>query len=282
MKALAIFLCIALTASCAKNNLSERDAKREQLKSAAETKRKELQAVAGEYSGVFSQSSGSDIDASLVLEIKDIPTSVDGQVDPISVPTLKGVLRIQLGGSDYIGFPVDKADFDPKRNKLDVVATHSELKDVLLAAQLQGAKLNGSWTAPSIASGTFQLDRNQTVTITQSLKGTYQGRLTNTHPQSSLPERLLISLVTAQDPANPTSVVVSGSMRLYVGPFGSLEYEELPFTWVQFNVFKRRLIAKTTKEPKLTLNGEVESDKISGAVLADGLGEVGTFEVKKQ
>ena len=400
-----------LLPSCAKNSLSERDAKKEQLKSSAETKRKELQIIAGEFNGVLTPGSGVEQNTTLFLEIKDIPTTVEGQVDPILVPTLKGFLRFNLGSggnnSEFIGYSVEKADFDPKRNRLDLVVSNATYKDIILACDLNGTSLKGTWTAPSTASsGTIALDKTQvqsgsiadqlrgeyggtllhdakslyqfgqltlstsilppeglkvsaTVRIIygalgsteyltyrfdpvqfnpingqivfksetndvmftghwskgvingewysnytgrlgniffkkdhtpepqsgslfEALKGTYQGKLTNTNSQSNLPERMMISFVTAQDLSKPNGISVTGSLRLYMGPFGSNEYVEYAFSDVQFNFFTRYFTAKTSDNYKLTLKAEAKLNSISGTISADALGEVGTFEVKKQ
>lgn len=400
-----------LTLSCAKNSLSDRDAKREQIKSSAETKRKELQIVAGEYNGILTQGSGVDQNTTLSLEIKDVPMVVEGQVDPVPVPTLKGFLRFNLGsagtGAEFIGFAIDKADFEPKRNKLDLVVSNPDYKEMVISATLSGSKLNGTWTAPSTASsGTISLDRKQTqsgsiaeqlrgeyggvflhenkslyqfgqITLTTSvkppeglkvtatvriiygplgsteyltyrfdpvqfnpmtgqivlkndtndvlltgywskgelsgewhssytgrigkisfkkdavpspqagsvleaLKGSYQGKLTNTNPQSNLPERMMVSFVTAQDLQKPNGISVTGSLRFYLGPFGSTEYVEYPFTDVQFNFFTRNFTAKTSGDYKLTLKAEAKQNEIWGTMSADALGEVGKFEVTKQ
>lgn len=290
MKSL-LFLMLGLffTLSCAKSSLSERDAKREELKNSAETKRKELQIVAGNYSGVLSQNASDDISSSLILEIKDIPTLIEGQVDPVPVPTLKGYLRLNIGGdTEFEGFSVERGDFNPKNNRLDLVVSHIQFKEMVITATLSGSKLTGTWTAPSSASsGTLSLDRKQSNAEQEGLKGTYQGTITNTNPQSNLPERMMISIVTSQDPTNPNLLVLSGNLRLYLGPFGSLEYVEHSFSEIQYNFFKNRFVAKTkgstdSSDPKLTFIGKFQSKVLSGTVSADALGEVGKFEVTKQ
>lgn len=408
---LAIFTLALLLASCAKNSLSDRDAKKEQLKSAAETKRQELALVAGDYQGLFIHTTGQKQNTTLKLEIKDIPVQVEGGVDPILTPTLKGFLRFNLGangeGSEYIGFSVEKGDFDPKQNKLDLVVTNSEYKDIIITCFAMDSALEGSWTAPTSATnGTLKLSRgviqsqtlaeqmageyggilfqdpknlyqfssltlstsikppeglkvaatlrvifgawnsteyltyrfdpvqfnpmtgqiilksetadlvfsgqwsqgelqgewssvytgklgkvsfkkntvpsNQIGTLFHALKGTYQGKIVNTNHSSNLPERLMVSFVTSQDLSKPNGISVTGSMRLYLGEFGSNEYVEYPFSDVQFNFFTRTLIARVSGEYKLTLKGSAEAQIIKGTVSADALGEVGTFEVIKQ
>jgi len=402
---LALSFALISLLGCSKNSLSERDQKLEKLKSAAETKRRELQIVAGGYEGVLTQSSGLEQSVSLRLDIKDIPEVVPGEVDPIMTPVLAGYLRFNVGVG--IPFSIDKADFDPKRMKLDIVASEPDYKDILLSLALSDTQLDGAWSAPSSGStgtialmriegpigpavdqmageyggvlyndskglyqfghitlsttvvppqglkvtatvrvifggwasteyltyrfdpvefnpmtgqmvlkndqndvlfsgywtngelkgnwfssytgklGAFSVKKNTTPgpqpgTLFEALKGTYQGTIKNTNPASNLPERMMVSFVTSQDLSKPNGITVSGSLRLYIGPFGSTEYVEYPFSDIQFNFFTRQLTAKVNSEYKLTLKGEALLSSLSGTISADALGEVGTFEVSKQ
>lgn len=406
----ALVLAGILTLSCAKNSQSSRDARREQLRNGAETKRRELQIVAGEYNGVVTQNSGVDQNATLQIEIKDIPETEEGKIDPVLIPVLKGFLRFNLGsggsGAEYIGFSIEKADFDPRKNKLDLVVSNPDYKEMVITCILSNSKLDGAWSAPSNAtSGEIHLDKKQTLSgsvaeqlrgeysgvffhegknlyqyaqltlatsikppeglkvtgslriiygalgsteyltykfdpvqfnpmtgqivfkneandvllsgywskgefrgdwfstytgrvgaavlkkdtipgpqagfVLEPLKGTYQGKFTN-NGQGNLPERMMISFVTSQDLNKPNGISVTGSVRFYLGPFGSTEYVEYPFTDVQFNFFTRHFTARTSGDYKFTLKAETKKNEIWGTVAADALGEVGKFEVTKQ
>jgi hypothetical protein len=143
-----------LTVGCAKDALSERDAKLNQAKNAAEAKRRELQPVVGFYTGALVLN-GNEQEMSLTIEIKDIPTPVEGSVDPVMVPTLSGYIKLTLGS-----YAITKADFSPKTNKLDFVGSHVEFKDLIVSADVVGPDISGTWTAPSLsASGTLKLSR---------------------------------------------------------------------------------------------------------------------------
>ncbi len=406
-----IVMCLFLV-SCTKNSLSERDERRSQLANAADIKRKELMLVAGNYQGLLTQSSGPNQSVYLKLEIKDIPTPVEGQVDPVMTPILTGYLRFNFatGGdaSEYIGFAIQKAEFDPNREKLDLVLNHSDYKDLIISLERKDPALKGTWTAPAIAaSGNVELHRsddtgtgsaieqlrgeyggtfyrednlyqfghltvqtsfqppeglkvsatvrlifgnwdsseyltyrfdpvsfnpvsgqivfkspnldvsftgswsqgemvgewfssytgkmgkfhlkknltpapNSTGSLFEALRGTYQGEVKNTNPQSNLPERALISFVTSQDLSQPSGIKITGNLRFYLGDFGSTEYVELPFTDIQYNFFTRKIVAKTAGDYKLTLKGDVKPKKISGILYSDALGEMADVEVQKQ
>lgn len=411
MKHFALVLLGLLILSCSKNSVSDRDLKREQALATAETKRAELQLVAGEYSGKLNQDSGKSRSVSLLLDIKDIPTPIEGQVDQVMTPTLVGYLCLDSGGSrcnpnTMYGFAIQKADFVPKRSALDIVAINGG-DNLILSLSLTEPKLDGTWTLPNaLTSGTISLTRGTTQSsgniaedlkgeyqgvmlregnlfhyglltlqtsfqppdglkiaailrvvcgdinsseyltyhfdkvqfnavtgqitfreegtdivlsanwsegeitgdwssqytgnlgkiqfkktgppnITgageafEALKGTYQGKLTNTNPNSNLPERIQFAFVTAQDTSSPNGLKVSGNVRLYIGPFGSLEYIEQPFTEIQYNYFTKKLVAKTSAGPNLTIKADVDRKTIRGTVAADALGEVATIEVNK-
>ncbi len=398
-----------LLAACAKSSISDRDARRTQLTNAGEVKRKELMLVAGRYQGLLTQTSGPNQSVLLNLEIKDIPTPVEGEVDPIMTPILTGYLRFNfaVGGdaNEYIGFAIQKAEFDPNREKLDLVLTHADYKDLIVTMERKDAALKGTWTAPSIASsgtievqrtdqngsgdaveqlrgeyggtlfregdayqfghltlqtnfqppeglkvsGTFRLifgdwnsseyltyrfdpvqfnpvngqivfkSQSADITVTgywergqitgewfssytgkmgkfvlkknlspaieptgslfEALRGTYQGRVKNTNPDSNLPEQMMVSFVTSQDLSQPNGIKVTGTLRFY---FGSTEYIEMPFSDIQHNYFTRKIVAKTSGEYKLTLKADVNLKDIQGKLYSDALGEVADVELKKQ
>ncbi len=281
-------LLFVLVSACSKSSLSQRDGRREQMRNTAESKRRELEMVEGSYLGLLAQSSGSEQNISVDLQIKDIPQPVDGEVDPVPTPVLTGFLRILLGDGpdEFVGFGIDKAEFDPKRGSLNIVCSNEQAKEMILALVVNGTNLSGSWTAPKVsASGTILLQRRDGSTTpdpTKSLKGTYQGDLVNTHPDSNLPDKILLSFVTSQDLSAPNGVRITGSVRLYLGPWTSNEFVEMPFSDVQYNLFTQKFVAKTSGDYKLTLKGQAKEQNMIIRVATDALGEVGYAEVSKQ
>lgn len=409
---LALSALFAL-AGCAKDVLSERDSLREQYRNNAETKRRELEQVVGEYRGTLTQPKGPSQRTLLRLEIKTVPLQVEGKVDPVMMPVLTGYMRFEFGppgeGAEFIGFGVQKADYDPKRLKLDFVVSNADSKDVLFSLDRASDTLRGTWVAKDIsASGsaelvkvkpgetpvgqerlrgeytgtflrdkdglyqfghltlgtsvlppeglkvtatlrlifgqwgsteylTYRFDQAQFNPITgqlllrsptadlifngswengelkgdwttiytgrvgvvslkkqkvpetpgsgapfEALQGTYQGRITNTNPKSELAERLQVSFVTSQDLEAPNGIRITGSARLYEGPFGSGEYFEYPFGKIEFNFFTRTLVAKTTGDLKITIKGAVNHKQVTGTIESDGLGEMAVYAMEKK
>jgi hypothetical protein len=257
------------------------------MRNQAEAKRRELAIVEGSYVGVLTQSSGFEQSVSVDLQIKDIPQPVDGEVDPVPTPVLTGFLRLMLGDGpdEFVGFGIEKAEFDPKRNILNIVCSNEQSKEMILALTVSGSHLGGSWTAPKVStSGEISLERRSSSTApaeVKGLKGTYQGDLVNTHPDSNLPDKILLSFVTSQDLSAPNGVRITGSVRLYLGPFTSNEFVELPFADVQYNLFTQKFVAKTGGDYKLTLKGQAKERDMIIRVSSDALGEVGYAEVSK-
>ena len=56
----------------------------------------------------------------------------------------------------------------------------------------------------------------------------------------------------------------------------------MPFSYIQYNFFTRKIVAKTSGEYKLTLKGDVTLKDIQGKIFSDALGEVADVEVAKQ
>lgn len=155
-------ILLVLTGACAKSSLSQRDARREQMRNMAEAKRLELSTVRGRYIGSLLQTGNAVQVVSLDLHIRDIPQAVDGEVDPVPTPILTGFLRFILGDGpeDFISLGIDKAEFDPKRSRIDVVCSNDQIKEMTLALNVEGQKLSGNWTAPkSSTSGRVALER---------------------------------------------------------------------------------------------------------------------------
>lgn len=162
-KTFLTFMSIVTLIGCSQGSMSERDARLEQLRLQAEAKRRELQQVVGDYEGESLQSSGATHEIFLRLEIKDIPTAVEGQPEPVMMPALAGFVRFYLGASgstEFIVFAIDKSGFDVSSNRIEVTSSHPEYKELLVSFARNEPELEGNWTAPSMASsGTMSLKR---------------------------------------------------------------------------------------------------------------------------
>lgn len=159
-----------LSSGCAKNSLSERDIRREQFRSNAESKRRELSIVAGSYQGVLIQRSNPadgnplEQDVALDIQIKDIPRQIDGDIDPILTPILTGYLKLVVGAGigEYLGFGVEKAEYDPKRFQLDLVCRNLRSEQIILSLSVAADSLSGTWTSPEASvSGEAKFERQR-------------------------------------------------------------------------------------------------------------------------
>lgn len=168
------------------------------------------------------------------------------------------------------------------------ISMRDSVNDVSFVGQLGEGGIKGEWYSSSVGRvGGFQALKNSdpvppaNMQLVRSVTGHYQGNYKNTNPQSNLPEQMALSLVTTQEASTGRPVlVISGNLRLYLGSFDSLEYYETPLKDVQFNFYNRYLSVKT-QEYGLTLKGTLGLDGVFvGDVFADGLGKVGTVQLK--
>lgn len=275
--------------ACSKPSLSERDTRLEQIRNNGEKKRTELELVAHDYEGALKASGVHLQDVVMHLEIKDVPYQEGGEVDPVMVPELTGYLRYVFGGSqsnsEYINFSLQKADYDAKVKSLNLIFTNAQYKTLSIEVVQDGDVLKGTWIAQALGdSGTIELVREDNVTDKPAgvaLAGTYEGRLTNTHPDTNFASQASITLVVTQDLSQPSGQRVTGKLRLY---FSESEWDEFPFDSVDYNPITRVITAKSgsaDSELQLTLRLNIEQKILKGVLYEDALGQVATLEVAK-
>lgn len=167
------------------------------------------------------------------------------------------------------------------------ISLKNDNSDISFIGYLKNGALSGDWYSPAVGRvGKFMAMKNQqppipeNTQLVRTVTGHYIGTITNTNPDSNLPEKVTMSLVTTQDPGSVgTNIRISGNMRFYLGDYGSSEYLETKFSSVEFNFYSRFLTAKTEKYG-ISLKGTVGLNGVfKGDVFADGLGQVGTIEV---
>lgn len=192
--------------------------------------------------------------------------------------------------NDFLTYDFDDCEFNWMTRQITLKDPKNDLS---MIGFLRNGTLAGDWYATIVGHvGAFESAKGADVTtppaapkegkLVKSLSGFYRGTLTNTNPQSNLPERVTLSFVTTQATENGVPVIkISGSSRLYLGGFETLEYVETELKDIQFNFYNRYLTAKT-KEYGLTFKGYMTYEgAYSGTVLSDGLGDVAKVEVKR-
>ena len=200
-----------------------------------------------------------------------------------------GQLKISANVRIFFGDPTTSNEFltyefdDCPTNFLTrQISIKNEKNSVSLIGFLKGGSLEGDWHSSVIGRvGKFSAIKGgdpklpAESVLVKSLTGHYRGKIENTNPESNLPERATISLVTTQDTSGTEPIIkISGNTRLYLGDFGSLEYVETKLTDIQFNFYNRFLTARTA-EYGLTYKGTMSNDGVfKGTIFADGLGEV--------
>jgi len=275
---------IGLSCSCGKPSKSNRDVKRDELRNTAENKRKELQPVVGRYQGSLDLPGNHAQGVSLNLVVRDVPTTVEGQVDPVMTPTLGGDFRFDYGNGkvlvEYVTFGIDKGDFEPKGSKISLAASSATYKDLVLQLTKTDDQLSGTWTIEKYGSGAIALHRAGEVPegfVTEPLKATYRGKLTS---NMSLPEDIEVNFVTSQDVSQPEGIKVSGNLRMYYDGFTGTEWQDYRFDTIEPNYFLRTINAKSNKDG-LTLKLKIDGKKLSGTIEMNTLGQIGSLEVEK-
>jgi hypothetical protein len=112
---------------------------------------------------------------------------------------------------------------------MNILTRQISLKDsgsgISFIGYLKDGAFSGDWYSPSVgrvgsftAKKTGPLPVPKDLQLVRSVTGHYIGKITNTNPNSNLPETVTVSLVTTQDPNQVgTNILVSGNMRLYFG-----------------------------------------------------------------
>lgn len=151
----------ALTAAllgCAKDNRSERDSRLEQIRNQAEVKRAELRSVAGRYEGIL-VSKDNERPVTLVLEVRDVPTLIEGEIDPVMIPTLAGFLQLDTP-PEHTPFGIESSEFDVKLKQLTLVLKNPNHGDLFLNLVQESQTFTGDWLAPLLGGqGQVKLER---------------------------------------------------------------------------------------------------------------------------
>jgi len=196
-------------------------------------------------------------------------------------------VRVLFGDWDSNEYLTYEFDDVPLNILTRQISIKNEVNDISMVGFLRSGTMDGEWSSTMVGRvGTFEAAKAEVPEaptngiLVSALSGFYRGTLTNTNPQSNLPERITMSFVTTQEntPDGP-ALRITGNARFYLGDFDSLEYIETPFTSVQFNFYNRYLTAKT-QDYGITFKGVMNHDgQFQGVVLSDGLGEVGKVSI---
>lgn len=198
-------------------------------------------------------------------------------------------VRIYFGDTNSNEFITYEYDDCPMNLLTRQINIKNEKSNVAMVGFLKTGTLDGEWFSTVVGKvGKFTAVKEGEPKppvdgiLVKALTGHYRGTITNTNPESNLPERVTLSFVTTQDTSGPEPVLkVTGNSRLYLGEFGSLEYVETKLSDIQFNFFNRYLTAKTA-DYGLTFKGTMSHDgAFSGVIFADGIGEAAKAELKR-
>lgn len=167
MKQLLGLLIISLLAgsACSPKTMSQRDLQKQKDAGAAETKKTELEGVAGKYIGELRGDDDYQQRIRLTLEVRSVPVQQEGSVDPIMVPKLLGGVRFILGSEEaqeFIDLTIKEGEFVKPTDHIELLMSHDEVGDLFMSVDRKkdGKQLTGTWRAPKQGlEGTIVLDK---------------------------------------------------------------------------------------------------------------------------
>lgn len=273
-----------LHTGCAKKKMNERDSKKEQVRSSAQTKKQELMLTAGQYYGQLKNNSYNQ-DVLLNLEVKDIPTKNGEEIDPILIPVITGSMKIFFGDpekGEYYSLAIEKADFDAQKNKLDLVVTHEFLKEMIVSLAVSDPSLEGTWNSPTFStSGGLSLTKNVDLKLlnfsVRELKGEYLGILD--WDAKKLYQKAHLNLSTKQD--KTSAVSFTASVKLYSGDENSSETMVYDLDRIDFNPLTHT-ISLDGQNSDVFFIGSYASGKITGNWHSKLYGNMGSMLWQKQ
>jgi hypothetical protein len=151
---LHLLLLLFALVSC-EEELSERDQKLQQQQSELGIKKQELKVVEGFYQGAFTSFEGGEQKAEIKLQVKDVPDTTSGAIDPPLIPQLVGNVRLILGSvslGEYIDLPIKKAEFKAGSKNLYFVVFHETTQELTFNLHLEDDRLWGTWDAPEVGT----------------------------------------------------------------------------------------------------------------------------------
>jgi hypothetical protein len=238
--------------------------------------------IAGTYRAVLEHPEEDDQEYHQFANITLRTVNTDGQ---LHISATVKMLYGDWASSEFLTYTYPNVELNILTRQLSI---QNDENDVSFIGILGEGELNGEWFTSSLGRvGNFEASKNHVPTpaidslLIRSVSGYYRGTLVNTHPESNLPERVSMSLVSTQVTSEDGTqeVVFSGNMRFYLGDFGGTEYVETRLSDVQFDYYTRVLIVQT-EQYGLTFRGTLDHTGFYDSdVYADGLGLAATAEL---
>lgn len=238
--------------------------------------------IAGTYRAVLEHPAEENQEYHQLAFITLRTVNTDGE---LNISATVKMLYGDWTSSEFLTYTYPNVELNILTRQLSI---RNDENDVSFIGTLGQGDINGDWFTSSLGRvGTFEASKNYEPTpaidsaLIRSASGYYRGELVNVHPESNLPERISMSLVSTQVTSEDGTqiVVFSGNMRFYLGDFGGTEYVETRLSEVQFDYYTRVLVIKT-EEYGLTFRGLLDHSGLYDAdVYADGLGLAATAEL---
>lgn len=207
-----------------------------------------------------------------------------GLVFSVSVLAYMG----DVGSQDYLTYHFN--DVAPSLQTNELVLKRDGVDAYFKISLSSFPQITGQWGSSYVgdtgqivfASNTLPPIEDNTWKSVESVRGTFRGRLTDTHPSTNLPSRFELGLVTSRiENESGGEIRVSGSMRFYLGDFGSTEYSDAALRDIQYNFFTREFSGQSDNDGGYVLKGRFDGRKFVGKLYHKTLGEVADIELEK-
>ena len=244
-----------LFGACGRSRLSDREIRREQIRLNAETKKRELSAIKGDYAGVIDSGDNKSQPVALHLEVIEAPFNDNGGIDPVMMPQLSGFLKFSFGsGNEYIGFNVVRGEYDPKRSKLELVVNQDQNGEMQLSLIGNDHGFSGGWQALKLSmTGTMTLRRGDDTAISNPSSGNGSNQPPTNDPENQIAgsyigfandnarnAHYLAAIILRSTSVPGQGMQLTADLKLSRGTDGS-EYAIWKFDRVEFNALKRTL-----------------------------------------
>lgn len=201
---------------------------------------------------------------------------------------IEGIAKIFVGSqesNEYLNYNFPKIELNPESSMLTFSSSKSE---IFIQALYKNGSLTGEWFSQAAGLlGPVKITKQPSPTppagysLAQPISGTYRGKIRDNNPNTSLPEKVMLILVSSRDEKAKDGIAINGSIRLYLGDFDSLEYREYTFAAVNYNFYTGEFNA-TTKSDDLTIKAFIHEGKLMGDIFHDGFGKIGPIEVNHE
>ncbi|MFK7871788.1 MAG: hypothetical protein AB8C84_01270 [Oligoflexales bacterium] len=264
---LSVFLSPLVFSCDPDHTSSDRQTKKDQIRSYALSKKAELEEVIGAYHGTIYDNKGRPLqELELWLESQDRLFKDSNSIDAIRTPTLNGYVLASYssGSGKKISYKVINSEYDESLQQLTLELENSIYGVLSIEGIKENDHINGSWVSGSTGlHGTLSFAKKKVEdSITQSnpldasLPGVF---MRDEATQSFHHAEVLFQTYKEQKDSFLTSI----TLILYNGPYKNHEFQSYRFDDIQIHIMNGNISAQDT-HGEITLYGRYTNGIFEG------------------